>query len=214
MFDKTHTMLPKTATDLAKAMDVLEERLFQLPVDAITKDPAKVPETLLDHLAWENSVDVWDVDWPVSVKRRVIKLSAEVHRFKGTPWGIRQALSAFGVDIELVEWWQPGGSGIAGTFWVRAFVTDTLDDGEDFGPTSAVIAAIQSTLDRVSPVSRAWSLHLGIRAETPIYNGVFCNSHLFANAPPKEQSVPALVVGANAVASAVVAIHASAGATK
>ena len=75
MFDRTQSMLPKTATDISRALDILEERLFMLPVVMISKDPMTVSEALLDHLAWEMSVDVWSSDFSEDRKRRAIAAS-------------------------------------------------------------------------------------------------------------------------------------------
>lgn len=194
MFDQSQSMLPATATDLARSLDVLEGRLFDLPVGEISKDPMTVSEILLDHLAWENSVDAWDTNWPDLVKRRVIQNSPEVHRYKGTPYGIQRALSAFGIEIELVEWWEPEGSGVPGTFLVRAFVTDPLDGGEELGPTSAVILAVTAMLNGVSPVSRGWSLQLGVRAIGAAYVGLFQTTFIKATAEYKIEPPPILNV--------------------
>ncbi len=197
MFDVRKSLLPKTATPLAKAMDILEERLFSLPVQMITKDPWLVDVGLLDHLAWENSVDAWDSAWPENIKRTVIAVSAEVHRYKGTPHGIRTALKSFGVDVELVEWFEPDGSGIPGTFKARAFVTDPLDGADELIVTAPVVSAMKSMLNSVSPVSRGWSLELGMRAIAPAYIGAFPVTYLKATADSKTDPPPLSVVAAS-----------------
>lgn len=161
MFDVKDTLLPPTATPLAKALDILEERLFSLPVQMISKDPATVDVGLLDHLAWEHSVDVWDLDWPEDIKRSVIAVSAEVHRFKGTPYAIRTALAAFDVNIELLEWFEPEGiaDGLeAGSFRVTAYFRQSLFPGESVVVSERAIAAIRHVLERVTPVSRGFFL--------------------------------------------------------
>ncbi|MBR9651917.1 phage tail protein I [Thalassovita aquimarina] len=166
MFDLKGTQLPPTATPLARALDILEERLFSLPVQMITKDPASVDVGLLDHLAWEHSVDVWDLDWPEDVKRSVIAASAEVHRHKGTPYAIRAALAAFDVDSELLEWFEPEGvaDGMeAGSFRVTAYAGRSL-----YGPTenaidNKMVYAMTAVVQRVAPVSRKLIFRLGER---------------------------------------------------
>ena len=101
------TLLPSTATDIAKAMDLLESRLHGLPVDAITKDPALVPVEMLDVLAWELSVDDWDESWPEAKKRSVLLSAHNVHRYKGTRFGVLAALAAMGYgQARIVEGWQ------------------------------------------------------------------------------------------------------------
>jgi phage tail P2-like protein len=163
MFDRTQSMLPKTATDLARALDILEERLFRLPVAMISKDPMTVSEALLDHLAWENSVDVWDVDWPEDIKRSVVAMSAEVHRFKGTPYAIKRALDALGVSTELVEWWQASPEAARGTFDVTAYAGRALYSDEDVFINQKMVRSIIAVLERVAPVSRGFTIAVGAK---------------------------------------------------
>jgi len=163
MFDRTQSMLPKTATDLARALDILEERLFTLPVAMISKDPMSVSEALLDHLAWENSVDVWDVDWPDDIKRSVVAMSAEVHQFKGTPYAIKRALDALGVRIELKEWWQVSPEAARGTFDVTAYADRALYPDEEVFFSQQMVRAIIAVIERVAPVSRGFSIAVGAK---------------------------------------------------
>lgn len=166
MFEAKDSLLPPTATPLAKALDILEERLFGLPVQMIAKDPAKVDVALLDHLAWEHSVDVWDLDWPEDIKRRVISASAEVHRFKGTPYAIRAALAAFDVDAELLEWFEPEGlaDGLAaGSFRVTAYAGRSLYGPSENSIDTRMLHAMNAVVQRVAPVSRRLIFRLGER---------------------------------------------------
>lgn len=172
MFDVKDTLLPPTATPLAKALDILEERLFRLPVQMILKDHATVDVALLDHLAWEESVDVWDFDWPDEVKRNVIAASAEVHRFKGTPYAIKLALAAFDVDTELLEWFEPEGiqDGLEpGSFRITAYAGRSLYGDSENTLNSRMVAAMNSVLQRVAPVSRKLVFRLGEKFQTATY---------------------------------------------
>lgn len=172
MFDVKSTQLPPTATPLAKALDILEERLFSLPVQMISKDPATADVGQLDHLAWEHSVDVWDLDWPEDVKRSVIAVSAEVHRFKGTPHAIRTALAAFDVDTELLEWFEPEGvaDGMeAGSFRVTAYAGRSLYGPNENTIDNRMVHAMNSVVQRVAPVSRKLIFRLGERFRSEGY---------------------------------------------
>jgi phage tail P2-like protein len=160
MFDVEDSFLPKTATPLAKAMDVLEERLFALPVQMISKDPETVDAGLLDHLAWEESVDVWDETWTPEVKRNVIAVAAEVHRYKGTPFAIQKALQAFDVRMELLEWWQEAPTGQPGTFTVTVFNGASLSGSGDVVVNIALMRALISVVERAAPVSRGFYLRV------------------------------------------------------
>ncbi|WP_116131188.1 phage tail protein I [Tropicimonas sp. IMCC34043] len=160
-------MLPQTATGLAKAMDLLEERLLALPVEMVTKDPWAVPASLLDFLAWENSVDMWDDGWPEDVKRNVIAVSAEVHRYKGPPHAVKTAMSVFGVEVELVEWWQEGGSGVPATYRVLAVAGSPTTGEAELEVNGPVVRAMRQVLASAAPVSRGWDLAIGVRVDAP-----------------------------------------------
>lgn len=160
------SLLPATSTNLAKALDLLESRLLDLPVEMITKDPGRVDAGLLDYLAWEMSVDVWAMDWPESVKRQVIGISAEVHRYKGTPYAIRTALEAFDVDTELLEWHAPDGiaDGMArGSFRVTAYAGRSLYGDTENSIDTRMLEAMNAVVQRVAPVSRNLDFRLGER---------------------------------------------------
>lgn len=163
MFDIQDHLLPETATPLAKAMDILEERLFALPVQMITKDPWTVDVALLDHLAWEQSVDVWDMDWPEDIKRNVIAIAAEVHRFKGSPFAIKRALEAFDVRTELLEWFDDPDSEGPGTFKVTAYAGRALYSDEEVFINEKMVHAIRSVVQRAAPVSRGFIMAVGAK---------------------------------------------------
>ncbi len=151
MSEARKTFLPPTAPDFAVAMDQVEERLFGLPVDLITKDPWKVDAEWLDPLAWEWSVDDWDSAWPEDKKRAVIFAAKEVHRYKGTRYGVIAALEALGYGrARITEGWElprlgPGpatGSGVPlGLSWVLGGmeaalgVSETRNGGGQLGRT-------------------------------------------------------------------------------
>lgn len=64
-----------------------------------SKDPATCPEHLLDFLAYELSVDVWNDAWAVERKRWAIANAIRLHRLKGTEAGIRAHLELAGAQL-------------------------------------------------------------------------------------------------------------------
>ncbi len=159
------TQLPPTATPLAKALDALENRLLDLPYEAITKHPQKVPLQLLDHLAWELSVDVWDPVWPQDIKRQVLMDAEEMHRFKGTPYGIALALKALGAQAQIEEWWQGGFDGVPGTYRVTAFADRRLYGNADFIIDNDTVFVLRSMVLAFAPVSRGLVFRMGSRGK-------------------------------------------------
>lgn len=212
MFDRSQSLLPKTATDIAKALDILEERLFELPVASISKDPRKVSEALLEHLAWENSVDAWGADWPLEVRQDVVQASSEVHRFKGTPYAIKFSLAAVGVTAEIVEWWQPAGSGVRGTFLLRAILDAPLSPWQlDFITGGQAVSNVHAVIRGNAPVSRGWTINAVVSAESPVFIGAFPSTHIFADASPLIPAAPALSAGRYVVVHPSTQIHADTG---
>jgi hypothetical protein len=67
-------------------------------------NPQTCPSNLLPWLAWALGVNEWDSNWPDATKRAVIAGSAALHKIKGTPQSIINALAAAGFPgASLVE---------------------------------------------------------------------------------------------------------------
>lgn len=95
--------MPTGSTPLELAVEQASgERWGQLHVGVIqaSKDPWTCPEHLLNFLAFERSVDIWDESWPVAKKRQVIADAPEDHRRKGTLDGILRYVRHVGGTIE------------------------------------------------------------------------------------------------------------------
>lgn len=95
MTDKAFTsILPagnSTAFERAEEQ-VSGERWDKLNVDVIrrARDPWTCPAHLLNFLAFERSVDIWDENWPEWKKRSVIASAPADHAIKTTEAGIRR----------------------------------------------------------------------------------------------------------------------------
>jgi len=98
-------LLPPNASALERRLDATMEESTSLPVNISSVwDPATCPIESLPHLAWANSVDFWADEWPEEDKREVVAQSLQVHRHKGTPGAIKDAIRAAGYgDVEIIE---------------------------------------------------------------------------------------------------------------
>lgn len=108
------SLLPTTATPWMRAVEQTSgERWADIDVDVIRryKDAATCPAHLLNFLAHENSVDVWDDDWAEGVKRSVIASAPKDHRQKGTKAGLTRYINLAGG--EALRWWLPPGTAYA-----------------------------------------------------------------------------------------------------
>ena len=109
------TLLPN-ATKLEIALAATGAYAFQQPSLTLIQDFDLVPEDFLPALAWQESVDYWDHKFVPSLKRELIKKSRQQHKIKGTPAAIKQALTPFGYEIKLIEWFNQSPIGTPGTF--------------------------------------------------------------------------------------------------
>lgn len=98
-------LLPPNASALEHRLDVSFEESIDLPVNiSPVWNPATCPIEMLPHLAWGFSVDFWDEDWPEEDKRQVVALSLQVHRHKGTPGAVKDALRAAGYgEVDIID---------------------------------------------------------------------------------------------------------------
>lgn len=99
------SLLPVDRTQLEEVLEqVSGTRWEDADVDIIArfKDPWRVPAHLLNFLAHERSVDIWDENWPEMKKRAVIASAPNDHRKKGTLAGIRRYLEIANAEIVQV----------------------------------------------------------------------------------------------------------------
>ena len=64
----------------------------------------ELPEDLLDTLAHQFHVEGWELAETEKEKRSLIKRAIELHRYKGTPWAVKEAIKSVGYkNVELIE---------------------------------------------------------------------------------------------------------------
>lgn len=102
------SVLPPNSTRLERALEASTERISAIPVpiaDAWNADSC--PESLLPWLAWSLCITDdygWSLCLNVEQKRALIKQSMLLHRKKGTPWAVQEALKAVGfADARVVD---------------------------------------------------------------------------------------------------------------
>ena len=96
------TLLPGNATPWEKAVEQTSgERWLGVDVDIIrrARNPWTCPEHLLNFLAFERSVDVWDPEWPIEKKRWVVANWLRLQRLKGTEAGLRAFAQLQGGEV-------------------------------------------------------------------------------------------------------------------
>lgn len=86
--------------------EVLEERAAETDAIRIYPEIDKLPEPLLDVLAYDYKVDWYNYDYPVEAKRNLIKAAWCVHRSLGTTGAVLAAVQAVYPYSAVEEWWQ------------------------------------------------------------------------------------------------------------
>jgi len=92
-------LLPSTSTPLERAL-AEAGTLRGIDPDVIRTlwSADDCPPQFLPYLAWSLSVDFWEIATTEAQRRDLIRGAIQWHRKRGTPWAIKQALAAFGIE--------------------------------------------------------------------------------------------------------------------
>lgn len=109
-------ILPSSISGDATVKDIVQaisSRLTQLGEQAelvlILPRLKKLPEEIVDELAWQYHVDFYDVAADIIKKRELVRKAIARHRYKGTPAAVEEVCSAAFDTAEVVEWYEYGG---------------------------------------------------------------------------------------------------------
>jgi phage tail P2-like protein len=69
-----------------------------------------IDENLLDLLAWQLHIEGYELATTIEQKISMIKNAFLLHKYKGTPYAIKQVFESLGITAELQEWFQYGGN--------------------------------------------------------------------------------------------------------
>lgn len=69
----------------------------------------QLDDDTLDELAWQFYVDFYSVDFPINVKRNLIKNAKKIHELKGTPTAVEILLTSIFGNAVLKEWFEYDG---------------------------------------------------------------------------------------------------------
>ncbi|CAM3966079.1 phage tail protein I [Pseudoalteromonas byunsanensis] len=132
--------------------------------------PQTCPEPLLPWLAWSQSVQEWDEQWSLDLKRQVVANSFDQHRHLGTRYAITKALQPFNLGAQITEWFEHSPMREAGTFHVDVYVSNQGID----------LPLIQETRRRIDSVKRKsvdYSIQMHLQGNLGVATtGVFCSS--------------------------------------
>lgn len=178
------------ATDARQsALADLSARLESLPVDkALTHLVDAVDARLLPHLAEQfhvTGLEGWQLAQTEAQRRALLRRAIALHRHKGTPWAIREALKAVGFnDIEIEEGLPfnryDGAIAFSGSdvyaAWGWAQFRVVADAGDDQPITAEQTARVVETVNAWKP-ARSHLVDVRHRASTMDYAGVSERAH-------------------------------------
>lgn len=80
---------------------------------------------LLDELAWQFKIDFYSVDFPLNVKRNLVKNARKIHKTRGTPAAVETLLTSIFGNATLHEWFEYGGDPFY--FKVKIFLENDIN---------------------------------------------------------------------------------------
>lgn len=89
--------------------EILSQRPDEIDHLRIYSAIDRLPEQILDILAYDFKVDWWDGNYSLEEKRRTLKGSWQVHKMLGTKAAVETAISAVYPETQVQEWFQYGG---------------------------------------------------------------------------------------------------------
>lgn len=98
---------------------------------------------LLDVLAWEMHVDVWqgwEGDLTVEQKRDLINQSIDWHQHKGTKYAVERMLHTVFSKAYVAEWYQYGGN----PYFFRLVVEEQISDPDKLARLTDAINAVKN----------------------------------------------------------------------
>ncbi len=156
------TILPPNATALKRALDLLAAtRLGDIdtPLRQLWS-PADCPEDLLPWLAWSLSIDQWDANWPLAVRRARVANAIAVQRRKGTRGSVNDVVRAFGGNIAIREWFEETPPAPPHTFTLSI----ALSDGAGGVPSAEFVDAVIGEVTRAKPARSHFTFALATSA--------------------------------------------------
>ena len=87
--------------ELHISANLIERNVIYANIDSLS-------EKWLDVLAYDLHVDWYDYDYPIDIKRAVIKDSVKIHQKLGTKYAVETALKNVYKTAKVVEWFEYG----------------------------------------------------------------------------------------------------------
>lgn len=107
------------------------------------------PSEIVDLLAIELKTPYYNESLDVSVKRNLVKNSFLWYKNAGTTKTVNELIATMFGEGEVIEWWEPDGTGVPYTFKIRAIAPITGNEVEEFAAMIANVINIRSHLSAI-----------------------------------------------------------------
>ncbi len=111
---------------------------------------------ILDPLAWQFHIEGYELAQSLEEKRNLIKRAIELHRYKGTPYAIKEVLKALGLEGNIKEWFEYGGEPYH--FRVEVYSKNKFIDRETEEKLLKLIEEYKNVRSRLEKVSIGYSI--------------------------------------------------------
>lgn len=127
----------------------------------------KLPERLLDLIAYEKHVDFYDNELSVFQKRELIKSSISWHRKKGTRWAVERVVSIVYPNANVYEWFEYDGH----KYRFKIEVDEPFIASKDMRRLRELVEATKN--------KRSWLEYIAIKLPQTQYIELDCNHYQY-----------------------------------
>lgn len=99
-------LIQNLANAISNNLNVIEQII---PLDAIYANIDRIPGKLLDSLAWQFHMELYNDTADIGQKREWIKKAIKYHRYKGTAWALKAAVESVTPQCKVLEWFEYSG---------------------------------------------------------------------------------------------------------
>ncbi len=170
MIDNKKSLLPINASSLLRDLEQAGNRIMDLETNnKLVLNPDLAPENILPWMGWALSIDAWSDDWPLEVKRKMIRNSLVLHKIKGTKGAIKKALEIIGISAEIIEWWQSNPKLTPHTFQLVAYLNDNLEPDSKIIINQDTQKKLINLINNVKPLRSHFDFKLGINLSSVLF---------------------------------------------
>lgn len=143
---------------IAEAVEIQLNQAYQEAEDIYNLvDIDKMPEALLDLLAFEKHVDFYEVELPIKQKRELVKTSIKWHRKKGTRGAVEDVVSIIYKNAQVFEWFEYGGE----EYRFKIEVDEPFIANEDMNRLKRMVEATKN--------KRSWLEYVAVKMQQTQY---------------------------------------------